>query len=76
MNSEDKEWLIVTFPEYYQGNIFDKEVLNAYYNAEKILLGNDKINRRGCDCQYNRVQQQIDRLYKQFLDNEKIYFTG
>lgn len=75
MNSKDKEWLINTFPVYYKENIFDKQVLNAYYEAERILLGNDKLNRRGCSCNYNRAQEQIDRLYKQFLDNEKIYYT-
>lgn len=70
MDNRDIVFLKYEFgPKYYQKPIFDSQVLNAYYVAEKILKGLPQIQRRGCNCEYNRFQQQVNKLYEEWLHN-------
>ena len=69
---EDRRYLIDIFPEFTGRDIFNKEVLNAYYKVEKIIKGYDEIKRRGCNCQYGKFQKEVDNLYNNWLHEQKI----
>lgn len=66
MTYKDRIFLIEEFPKFYKGNIFDGPTRQAYYEAERIIMGYDQIKRRGCNCEYNRFQQQINKLYEEW----------
>jgi hypothetical protein len=43
-------------------------VVYDYLYAEKILKGYDKIQRRGCGCEFGSLKRMVDKLYKEFID--------
>ena len=45
MKDEDKKWLLEEFPKH-RGKTIRGEVLQAYYRAEMVLSGKEKINKR------------------------------
>ena len=71
MTLKDRRYLLDEFPKYYKQNIFDSPVLLAYYEVERIIMGYEQIKRRGCNCEYNRFQHQIDKLYEQWQNKEQ-----
>lgn len=60
------EWLKEEFPKH-QGKTLRGETLKAYYEAERILLNRDKIQPRGCSCNYNQLKAFVDELYEKWL---------
>lgn len=62
MSSEDIEWLRNEFP-LHRHRTLRGETLQAYYRAEMLLNGYDKINVRGCSCQYRTLKNSVDMLY-------------
>ena len=71
MTLKDRRYLLDEFPKYYKDNIFEIPVRQAYYEAERIIMGYEQIKRRGCNCEYNRFQQQINKLYEQWNEKDK-----
>lgn len=71
MKVEDKEWLKNVFPTVI-GRTLRGEVLSMYYKAEMLLNGADKINKRGCSCQYRGLKQSVENSYNKWLHEEKI----
>lgn len=61
----DYLYLKEEFPKF-QGRGLRGEVLQAYYEAERILKGLDKINKRTCGCNYGAMGREVDRLYTQW----------
>jgi len=70
MTYKDRLYLIDEFPKFYKGDIFNANVRNSYYETEKIINGYDQIRKRGCNCQWNDFQQQINKLYEQWLQEQ------
>lgn len=70
MTLKDRRYLIDEFPKFYKGDIFNNNVRNAYYETERIIMGYEHPKRRGCNCEYNKLQQQINELYEKWLSNE------
>lgn len=70
MTYKDQRYLIDEFPKFFKGDIFNNNVRTAYYETERIIQGYDQISKRGCNCQWNDFQQQINKLYEQWLQNQ------
>lgn len=70
MTYKDQRFLIDEFPNFFKGDIFNNNVRNAYYETERIIQGYDQIKKRGCNCQWNDFQQQINKLYEEWLQNQ------
>lgn len=68
INIGDIKWLEEEFPKY-KGKPLDGVVLNAYYLAEKLLKGNPTIHKRGCTCQYGSLANEVNTLYRKFLND-------
>ena len=66
MNKDNQKWLKEEFPKY-QKRILRGEVLNAYYTAEMLLNGVDKINKRGCYCEYGSLKDSVESKYSKWL---------
>jgi len=66
MNSEDRRWLKESFPTF-QKRVLRGDVLNAYYRAEMLLNGTDKINKRSCFCQHGELQDGVNKKYNDWL---------
>jgi hypothetical protein len=62
---EDREWLDNKFPTY-RGKTLMKETLMAYYEAERILEGREKINKRSCSCQLGDLANKVHMLYGKY----------
>lgn len=62
MNEQDIKWLKQVFP-LHKDKTLKGEVLKAYYEAERILLGRDAIQERGCSCNYNQLKSFVNELY-------------
>lgn len=70
MNKEDKDWLLEVFPTH-RGRTIRGETLAAYYRAEMLIQGRDKINKRGCSCELRGMADQVDNIYNKWLHDEK-----
>ena len=46
------------------------DVIHDYLYAEKVLKGADKIQRRGCGCEYGSVARAVNKSYEEWLENE------
>ena len=66
MNSIDRDWLKDSFTTF-QKRVLRGEVLNAYYRAEMLLNGADKINKRSCYCEYGSLKDSVDSKYSKWL---------
>ena len=69
MNEQDKNWLLTEFPKY-KGLVPKGDVWGKYLEAERILLGRDKILERGCSCQRNSVTASVNSLYENWLNEQ------
>lgn len=70
MNEESKQWLLTEFPTHSIKTLRG-ETLSAYYRAEMLLNGWDRIKQRSCSCQYRGLKNSVDGSYKQWLQNEE-----
>jgi hypothetical protein len=70
MNNEDKRWLVEVFPTH-RGRTIKGDTLAAYYRAEMLIEGRDKINKRGCSCEFRGMTQHVDNIYNKWLFDEK-----
>jgi len=62
------KWLEEEFPKY-KGRSLKGDVLMAYYEAERILKGNQTIKKRGCTCEYGGMKNEVERLYNIYLND-------
>lgn len=67
MSEQDKQWLLKEFPKY-KGLVPKGNVWGNYLEAERILLGREKVMERGCGCVRNSVKQNVDTLYENWLN--------
>lgn len=70
MSEEDKKWLKQEFPKNIKGIIRGPQI-EAYYKAEMLLNGSNKINKRGCSCQLGSMKKSVEDKYNRWLQNEK-----
>ena len=49
----------------YVGRILRGDVLNWYYETERLLRGLDKPNIRGCNCEYRALAANVHSLIGQ-----------
>lgn len=68
MNEKDKQFLEVAFKEVY-GHTLRGIVVERYYEAERILLKKERIQKRNCTCQYGALKRSVDSLYEKWLKN-------
>jgi len=68
INDKDKDWLLNTFTKESYGKVMRGNVVYDYLYAEKILKGYDKIQKRGCGCEFGSLKRMVDKLYKEFID--------
>jgi len=62
---KEAEWL-VNFSKNTLGLKLQGDVVNQYYEAERLLMGKDKINRRGCTCHYKSLAKMVSSLWDQY----------
>jgi hypothetical protein len=65
MNEKDITWLTGIFP-VYRDKVMKGSTLQAYYEAERLLLNLETIKKRGCSCDYKQMQQDINKLYDEW----------
>ena len=72
MTQSEKLWLKNTFiVDYFSIDaVLTDKVLGAYYEAERILTGEDKIRKRGCKCELPDLKKYVTMKFKQFLQDE------
>ena len=70
MNKQDKTWLLEVFPTH-RGRTIKGDTLAAYYRAEMLIEGRDKINKRGCSCELRGMANHVDNIYNKWLFYEK-----
>ena len=70
ISEKDSIWLKEYFAKESYGKVMRGNVIHDYLSAEKILNGYDKIKRRGCGCEYGGMARAVDRLYKEWLEQE------
>ena len=68
MSNLEIEWL-KGFKQYV-GRTLTGQVLGAYYEAERILLGKSVINKRGCSCEYRALATKVNDLYELWEKNQ------
>ena len=68
ISERDSNWLKTTFTKQSYGKVMRGNVVYDYLYAEKILKGYDKIQRRGCGCEFGSLKRMVDKLYKEFID--------
>ena len=68
ISERDSNWLKTTFTKQGYGKVMRGNVVYDYLYAEKILKGYDKIQRRGCGCEFGSLKRMVDKLYKEFID--------
>ena len=70
MNTIERQFLLNTFPEF-KGRTMKGEVLQKYYEAERILNGYKAIKKRSCGCHYAGMGREVDKKYETWLQNNK-----
>jgi len=76
LTTEDAKWIKDYYYKEVHGRTLRGDIMNGYYEAERILNGWDEIQRRGCSCQWRNVamgvhallgryKEEIDKLYEQ-----------
>ena len=65
MTQEQVIFLKEEFEAKAKGLILRGKVLDAYYEAEKILRGWDKKKPRGCSCEYRNMASIVNSLFDQ-----------
>ena len=70
ISEKDSKWLKGHFAKESYGKVPRGNVIHDYLQAEKILIGYDKIKRRGCGCEYGSMARAVDKLYKEWLEQE------
>jgi len=68
ISEKDSNWLKTTFAKESYGKVMRGNVVYDYLYAEKILKGYDKIQKRGCGCEFGSLKRMVDKLYKEFID--------
>ncbi len=71
ISEKDSNWLKTTFTNESYNKVMRGNVVYDYLYAEKILKGYDKIQRRGCGCEFGSLKRMVDKLYKEFLDAQE-----
>ena len=82
MIQKNKKLIIYSYDNYSTGSkrnhIKSKKVkylrgdtLNAYYKAEMILRNKHAIQKRSCGCQYGSMARAVDKLYQDYLIDNK-----
>lgn len=67
MSPEDKKWLIEEFPNF-KGRTMMKQTLQAYYRAEMLLNGWEKVKPRTCSCHLRGLADGVNALYGKFIN--------
>ena len=65
MTQEEAVWLKEHFEKKCYKATIKGHVLGCYYEAERILRGKDKINKRGCACQYRDMAKTVNSMFDQ-----------
>jgi len=55
----------------YIGLTLMKKTLSAYYEAERILNGWDKIRKRDCSCELGALKNTVEAKYHQWTKSRK-----
>ena len=71
MRDDYKEWLVNEFATKWMGRTLRGDTLNAYYKAEMILKGRHAIQKRSCGCQFGSMARAVDKLYEDYLIDNK-----
>ena len=71
MSREDKEWLILEFPNF-RPKVKKGDVFRAYLKAEMLLNGWDKIKERGCKCNIPGVVAAVDSKYDRWVKKQSL----
>jgi len=72
MTESERTWLKTTFiEEYFEVNkVLTEVAASAYYEAERILTGAEKINKRNCKCELPNLKKYVTLKFKKFLEDE------
>ena len=66
MTQEEAVWLKEHFEKKCCKASIKGHVLGCYYEAERILRKKDKINKRGCTCQYKDMAKTVNSMFDQY----------
>ena len=74
MTQKDAIFLKEEFEKNALGRILKGRVLDTYYEAERILRGWDKPQRRSCSCDFKNMARITTSLFEQNYDTiNKLY---
>ena len=66
MTQEEAVWLKEHFEKKCFKATLKGHVLGCYYEAERILRNKDKIDKRGCACQYKDLARVVNSMFDQY----------
>lgn len=70
MSEQEEKWLEEVFPQH-RGRTIRKETLSVYYEAERLLRGKEKIEKRSCSCQFRSMAESVHVLYDRWNAERK-----
>ena len=65
MTQKEAIFLKEEFEKNAKGLILKGRVLDTYYEAERILRGWDKVQRRGCSCDFKNMARIVGSLFEE-----------
>ena len=73
---DEAKWL-VDFSKNTLGLRLQGKVVEDYYEAERLLRGLDKIDRRSCTCHYKSLAKMVSSLWDQYKQQvTEVYDNG
>lgn len=66
MTHEHAIWLKEHFEKKCYRATLKGSTVGCYYEAERILRGKDKINKRGCTCQHKDMGKLVNSMFDQY----------
>ena len=68
MTKAEAKYIVDYFDVKCNGRGFKGDVKNCYQEAERILLGKEQQNNRGCTCEYPVLCRMVHNLREQYND--------
>ena len=65
MTHQEAKYIVEKFENYAMGRILKGDVTGIYYETERIIKGKDKIQKRGCTCEYKNMARIVTSLFEQ-----------
>ena len=72
MTQSDKIWLKTTFQWDFIDKPFEHPYIPAWYEAERILKGYERIIPLDCNCKGDDLVKEVKVLFHEFIQKESL----